>query len=346
MSGERCVPGQSDSRAGFEESLHWQLRQIRPVDSAVVSRLSTKQYHEVLGSKHLNNWKYDRGGKILLVPGVEFTELPGWDDKTAREVIAELPADSKMLSVGCGKARLAEDIRVGINPDIKIYGFDGKVFREQIYRLDGMVQGNILSLNRAKLSDLIGVEEFDLVETSTVLMHLPDYWRAVARMYRLLKQGGLLLASSMPRAGVYGGGGKFKSAEDVLGNLLDGDWGRSYEYCSKDFDGWRVGTVFNAWGQVMGSGEVTRALTASTGVDLQYSVASAGDGLTDKVGARVAVKNEGKELDMSQMFYCRWGSNSQLGRQRRGLGYVLAQSEIEKKQLVERGFVSVQDLLK
>ena len=110
-----------------------------------------------------------------------------------------LPANAKVLDVGCGEGRhifgsLQEytDVHcVGLDQDIPSLnkckeGLD--FFKELNTRSTVFMQGSVYKLPFEENS-------FDLVICSEVLEHLDDYHAAIDEIYRVLKPGGKFLPS-------------------------------------------------------------------------------------------------------------------------------------------------------
>jgi SAM-dependent methyltransferase len=286
------------------------LRQknITPVSFDEVRR---RVYEAYVFAVQASDEKYGRGrgAEKVLDPGQDYAELPGFGDKNAREIISTLSPGNTILDVGCGYGQLGAEIQQTINPNVEVYGFDAQRQPGQ-ERLKQVVIGNIDDLSPPLFDGLL----FDLVVSSALLYHLPDYWGAVLRMSRMLKPQGVLLASTMPRI------------------VRDKGTGRSHYFRDRN--------VLDIQGQLVASDALIELLNSQNRrFKLEYSVIDSLDTTAvQNVGGRLSGKrsSQGGYLDLPHLFYCLSNEN---------IGYVIARTSEEKEHLQRAGFIGVQERL-
>ena len=96
----------------------------------------------------------------------------------------------KLLEAGCGTGRIL--LHLARN-GVKCYGIDPSKKMLKVFRQKKGSEKIIL-----KTGDIEKIHHkdntFDAIYTMHVLMHLPDYKKAIKEMYRVLKPGGVLIA--------------------------------------------------------------------------------------------------------------------------------------------------------
>ena len=295
-----------------------------------------------------NAYTRTRGAERLLTPGKDYAELPAFGRKSPRQIIASLAPGSRVLDVGCGTGQLGAEILgtaqwvlpgdplygaadnstptlpTPINPEVAVYGFDAQAQKGQD-RLTSMIIGNIDNLSlQAFGQDFTG---FDLVISSSVLYHLPDYWGSILRMANVLKPNGILLASTLPRVLYKNGEGHDEGAE--------GPWGYLYNPTEKSLFYFDEKNILDIHGNIIPPGRLIAILNRNNpNLSLTYSVASStSDGATcfggQLAGQRLSLK---ENLDLSNMYYYMYKDN---------LGYVVAQSPEEKATLEQKGYINI-----
>ncbi|HHT9139168.1 MAG TPA: class I SAM-dependent methyltransferase [Candidatus Wunengus sp. YC60] len=307
-------------------------KQIQPASATEIKAQIDESYQFAANAKDYDYGR-GRGVKQLLTIGQDYAELPGHDGETPRAIIESLPAGSKILDVGCGYGQLGAEIlgtakfkqeSLPLNKMVEVYGFDAQSQPGQ-ERLTKVVIGNIDNLLPKVFSE--NLDGFELIISSSVLYHLPDYWGGILRMANLLKPKGILLASTMPRV-IYSGIME-DNIENAKGYLMHSDDG-SLEY-------YRSRNVFDVNGNLLPPGQVVEILNRhNQNFRLQYGVAHAENLGNIYNGGQISgqrISSEGN-LDLSNLFYC-------LSRQH--LGYILTNSPSERTKFQNKGFINVQD---
>jgi 2-polyprenyl-3-methyl-5-hydroxy-6-metoxy-1,4-benzoquinol methylase len=294
----------------------WQIRDIKPASLSDIQKRIDDAY---AFAANASDEKYGRGrdATAILQPGNDYAELPGWSGRTPRQIIEELLAGSAVLDVGCGYGELGAEILSKINPGVEVYGFDAQKQPGQ-ERLKEVAVGNVDAL----APELFGGRQFDLVVSSALLYHLPDYWGAVLRMARMLRPGGVLLASTMPRI------------LREVGEPVDDQNG----LCEADNDTFfyfRDRNVFDTAGVLVPTAELIELLnTRNADFRFAYTLAAGNEISGSKnVGGQLAARRQGElPPNLENIFYCLSKGN---------LGYVVARNEAEASGLASRGFVSL-----
>lgn len=320
-------------------------REIRPATLQEIQQQIDESYN-FAASADVFAYGRGRGADRVLVRGSDYAELPGFAGRSPREIIESLLPGSSILDVGCGYGQLGAEIvgstkaRPGgneylgfkyeienpaINAGVTVYGFDAQAQIGQD-RLAGMVIGSIDDLSPKIFAEK--PEGFDIVISSSVLYHLPDYWGGILRMTRMLKPEGILLASTIPRVI----DAHHDGAEDDRGFLLEPDDGElSY---------FRDRNVFDCNGRLISPGEVMEILnTHNQHFRLEYGVATTPMYGRVTNGGQVSGQRLSAEghLNLSCMFYC-------LSQGK--LGYLIAETPMEQAKLRQQGFVNLHDRLK
>ncbi len=320
-------------------------REIQPATLQEIQQQINESYNFAASASEYAYGR-NRGADRVLVRGRDYAELPGFNGRSPGEIIESLSPGSSILDVGCGYGQLGAEI-VGstkacptdekylgfsyevktpaINAGVTVYGFDAQAQIGQD-RLTGIVIGSIDDLSPKTFTEK--PEGFDIVVSSSVLYHLPDYWGGILRMARVLKPEGIVLASTMPRVMDSGHDG----AEDDKGFLLEPDDGELSYYRDRN--------VFDCNGRLIPPGEVMEILNKHNQYfRLEYGVATTtmNGGVTN--GGQVSGQRLSADghLDLSCMFYC-------LSQGK--LSYLLAETATEQAKLRQQGYVNLHDRLK
>ena len=294
------------------------MRDIRPASPEEIQARINEAY--VFAAK-AEDTAYGRGRGVqeLLGHGQSYAELPGFGGRSAKSFFESLRPGAAVLDVGCGYGQLGMEVKFFCAAGVHIYGFDAKVQPGQ-ERLSGAVLGNIDHLS----TRLFDGKRFDLVVSSALLYHLPDYWGAILRMSNLLAPQGVLLASTVPRVIKALG----ESVDDERGMLTQTDPGTFFYY--------RRHNVLTVDGTLMPTGPLVALLNAvSRDLVLEYSVVPASHiSAVANVGGQISGKKISAEgaLDMSLFFYCLCDGE---------LSYVVARTEQERQQLTAQGYVGL-----
>lgn len=320
-------------------------RDIKPASLPEIKRRIDEAYNFAANAEDYKYFRF-RGSKQLLTPGKNYAELPSYAGKSPREIIESLPSGSKIIDVGCGYCQLGaeilgtvknqphdeEDFEIDdtetrpINKSVEVYGYDAQAQKGQD-RLTRVKIGNIDDLSSDSFAG--NPKDFDLVISSSVLYHLPDYWGAILRMANVLKPKGILLASTMPRVIVseYDS----KGPENSNGYLVTPDNGFFHYYRNRN--------VFDINGELIPPGQLVDFLNKlNPHFHLQYSVATGSMLGATTNGGQISgqrLSTDGN-LDLSNMFYCLSQGN---------LGYIVAQTAEEKIKLQKMGYVNLHDRL-
>jgi 2-polyprenyl-3-methyl-5-hydroxy-6-metoxy-1,4-benzoquinol methylase len=132
-----------------------------------------------------------------------FADSRTLSDPALTSILPYIPADARVLDVGCGNGRLA--LLLGQErPGAAYTGVDAvpeliKVARAQASALDISVEFRILDISQRGWSDPFRGESFDCIVTLAVLHHIPSFkLRALAlrEMAELLAPRGRLLLST------------------------------------------------------------------------------------------------------------------------------------------------------
>lgn len=326
----------------------WQQRQIKV---ATLEDIKTRidESYKFAATAEAYQYGRERGADRILVPGRDYAELPGFAGRSPREIIEALPAGSRVLDVGCGYGQLGAEIlgtntgepldsegfvpnrpiNPAINTGVAVYGFDAQAQKGQD-RLSGMAIGNIDELSSETFNDT----RFDLIYSSSVLYHLPDYWGALLRMSNLLQPQGIVLASTVPR--VIRSAWDQEPVDDTTGHLLEKDTG---EFCF-----FRDRNIFDTKGRILPSGELVTILNERNPFfKLQYNVASVEymDG-AKLFGGQISGQRTSSEgnLNLKNVFY---GLSAGYSRGNLdSLSYIVAKTEKEEEHLNKSGFISLQ----
>ena len=123
-------------------------------------------------------------------------------ENSAGYLLARLPADARVLDVGCGPGTITVDLAARV-PEGEVTGIDaaGDVLALARQEADRRGQGNV----RFEVGDVYDLgyddDSFDVVHAHQVLQHLSDPVAALTEMRRVGRPGGLVAA----RDGDYGG---------------------------------------------------------------------------------------------------------------------------------------------
>lgn len=305
-----------------------------PIDSIGIRAKMKYSHHRALEVfKTGKGYKsFERGVEQLLL-GDDYAKLPGFESKSALEIIRDLKEGSAMLDVGCGAGQLESEVvgrswRDPINPSIKVFGFDANNWPGQ-EKLDGVVHGSIDELSRETFQDVsLG---FDLIISSALLQHLLDPWGIILRETALLKPEGIILNSTMGRVIKKRENEQQQaiSAENEDGDLLDNS-PDNVEYIHGL-------NIFTIDGKIVSLKDTVKIFNENNlYFRLEYGLLEGKDGHVMLVGAQISGKRLSSEgnLNLSNLFYAREGKTN--------ICYILAKNDIEKQQLEKAGYLSVQ----
>jgi ubiquinone/menaquinone biosynthesis C-methylase UbiE len=116
-------------------------------------------------------------------------------DRKQKEFIKKIigkVTGKKILECGCGTGRIAIELaKAGAD----VHGIDTseEMLNKTKIKAEGL--GLSISLKKGDIESIpYASETFDVVYTMHVLMHLPNYHKAIDEMYRVLAPGGILIA--------------------------------------------------------------------------------------------------------------------------------------------------------
>jgi SAM-dependent methyltransferase len=314
----------------------WLDREIKPIKLAGVKHAMQELYEGVLAMPSVSLFGTKRGaGQLLERDSKDYARLPGLHGKTAKQIFKSLKPGSEWLDIGCGSGRLINDVLEKINPKVVPTGFDARTWSEE-KNMPEFVSGDVDELSIDKFDK--HPDGFDLITSSALFYHLPDYWRSLVKAIDLLKVNGTLLISTFNRP-VYKG----DSFDDRDGRFeFNPEQGRVRYYNNRN--------IFNYDGKLLSMAEAVGVFNGrNPGFRIEYR-SNFGEGMSfgDRCygGGISGVRKDGHPVDMSWIFYCFYPDEKNGNSRKAGIrdiSFVVAKNEKEISQLRREGFVSVQD---
>jgi len=321
----------------------WLGKEIKPLTASDVHTLMTDMYHTVLELSR-SSYTTTRGVSYLLDKDREdYAKLPDHGGKTALEIIESLPPRASWLDLGCGSGTFIEELLLDVRPDIQAVGFDARTWKieadqEDYPEIPKLILGNI---DTVKPSDFPGHENgFDLITSAAVFYHLPDFWGALLRSSRLLKNKGKIIISTINRPTIAFGRPIENSAGEFSDNPLD---------CNVTY--YRNRNIFDIDGNLIPLGEATRRVNSSNpGFSLEYHPGPMKDAVQGSLsfgGGFSGERTGDANLNLSCIFYCFYPDSKNRHRKKEieetDISFIVAKSKEEIEALHAQGYVSVQD---
>jgi len=143
--------------------------------------------------------------------------VPDYYNRVNADLLRLLPPDAAVvLEAGCGAGALAEAYR-WINPRVSFLGIEKSPEAAKLAtssgRIDRMIVGDVETVDPIELGLSAEQPSVDCLIFGDVLEHLVDPWAALARLARLVREGGQILAC-IPNVQHY----------SMIVNLLRGRW--------------------------------------------------------------------------------------------------------------------------
>lgn len=319
----------------------WLGVEIKPVRADEVRGLAENMYQSVLG---FDDYAYttSRGVKAVLeTDSWDYAKLPDFGHTSAMEVIRSMAPGSSWLDLGCGQGVLIYEVLEDIKPGLDAVGYDARTWGEPEDRpeIPQTIYGDI---DQVLPTDFPGHEKgFDLITSSSVFYHLPDFWGALLRASRLQRKDGFLFISTINRPLKFGE----DPVEDQQGNFTVDPKEYEVKY-------YRNRNMFDAKGDLITLGEAVRRISLfNPDYNLEYHPGpmedASGGNLCYGGGFSGQRTSEYGNLDLSCVFYCQYKYENYRHRELKfdlvDLSFLVASTKDEMDQLKAQGYVSVQD---
>jgi 2-polyprenyl-3-methyl-5-hydroxy-6-metoxy-1,4-benzoquinol methylase len=306
---------------------------ILPITNDEISQIINLQYSDVFKLPK-SAYKIDRGIKELLLSDSDYARLPGYFQKSALQIIQELPTQSKMMDIGTGSGKFLKEVKRQINSNIETSGFDA--INRATDKSICIYNGNIDDLSISILQNELNT--FSLVTSASLLYHVPDYLGAILRISKLIKKNGYMLLSTIPRVVLSYFNSKHKI---IFDDSVDNNKGELLYRENNSMLYFRNRNVFNIKGRIVSIQELVNLINKfNKCFHLEYSVCKSKTQGARWHGGQFACKkiSESSGLNLNFIFYCKYiiENDPYLA-----LSYIVAKNKEETKILRNAGFISL-----